>query len=248
MRGNGKIAREEIREYVVTPTEKGTNKELVRFEGGYEKDGKMIPYSAPGFEYKDVDIDGELIDELAEDLANDDHSRDGIAAELFPLTTLEQRKYSFALKGTREFRGRPVYRIVFEPRSKSWDEDDGTPWAGEILVDREDYQPVSVNTHLARGLPIAVRTLLGTNLKGLGFQLRYERFDEGLWFPVSYGTEFEVKALFFYKRLIAISLSNKGFQRAQVAARVTYEQPLKLEKNLKVPEVPPPPPSVPPRW
>lgn len=246
LRGNGKVAREETRAYVVTPTEKGINKELVRFEGSYEQDGKMIPYSQPGFEYRDMDIDGELIDDLADDLANDRHSRDGIAAELFPLTTREQGKYRFTLKGTREFREHAVYRIAFEPKNKSWDEDGGTPWAGEILVDRADYQPVLVSTHLAKGIPIAVRTLLGTDLKGLGFQLRYERFDEGLWFPVSYGSEFEVKALFFYKRKIAISMSNKGFQRAQVGARVTYEQPFKVEKNLKVPEVPPPP-SIPPR-
>jgi len=245
LRGNGKVAREETRAYAVTPTENGTNKELVRFDGSYEKDGKMVPYSEPGFEYRDMDIDGELIDELADDLANDRHSRDGIAADLFPLTTREQRKYRFTLKGTREFRGHAVYRIAFEPRSKSWDEDDGAPWAGEILVDRTDCQPVLVSTHLSRALPIAVRTLLGTNLKGLGFQLRYEKFDEGLWFPVSYGSEFEVKALFFYKRKIAISMSNKGFQRAQVGTRVTYEQPLKIEKNLKVREVPPPP-SIPP--
>ena len=245
LRGNGRIAREETRAYVVTPTEKGINKELVHFEGSYEKDGKMIPYSEPGFEYRDMDIDGELIDDLADDLANDRHSRDGIAADLFPLTTQEQRKYRFTLKGTREFRGHEVYRVAFEPKSKSWDEDDGAPWAGEILVDRTDRQPVLVSTHLARGIPIAVRTLLGTNLKGLGFQLRYEKFDEGLWFPVSYGSEFEVKALFLYRRKIAISLSNKGFQRAQVDAHVTYEQPPKIEKNLKVNEVPPPP-GVPP--
>jgi hypothetical protein len=245
LRSNGKVAREETRQYAVTPTEKGTNKQLVRFEGSYEMDGKMIPYSAPGFEYRDMDIDGDLINDLANDLANDRHSRDGIAAELFPLTTREQGKYRFTLKGTREFRGHAAYCIVFEPKSKSWDEDDGTPWAGEILVDRTDYQPVLVSTHLARGIPVAVRTLLGTNLKGLGFQLRFEKFDEGLWFPVSYGSEFEVKALFFYKRKIAISLSNKGFQRAQVAARVTYDPPMKIEKNLKVPEVPPPP-STPP--
>jgi hypothetical protein len=246
LRGNGKVAREETRAYAVTPTEKGISKELVHFEGSYEKDGRMIPYSEPGFEYRDMDIDGELIDDLADDLANDRHSRDGIAADLFPLTTREQRKYRFTLKGTREFRGHDVYRIAFEPKNKSWDEDDGTPWAGEILVDRKDYQPVLVSTRLAKGIPIAIRTLLGTNLKGLGFQLRYEKFDEGLWFPVSYGSEFEVKALFFYKRKIAISLANKGFQRAQVDAHVTYDQPMKLEKNLKVPEVPPPP-SMPPR-
>jgi hypothetical protein len=236
-RGNGKVARQETREYVVAPTEKGTHKELVRLTGEYEKDGRMIPYSEAGFTYKDVDIDGELIDDLADDLANDKDSKDGISADLFPLTSKQQKKYLFTLKGTEEYRGRRVRRIVFEPKKAAFDGDEGSLWAGEILVDAVDLQPVFVSTHMAKGLPAAVRTLLGTNLRGLGFQVAYEKFDEGLWFPVTYGSEFEVKALFFYKRRIGISLSNSGFQRAQVAARVTFDMPLQLEKVLRLMEV-----------
>ncbi len=237
-RGDGRIAREEIREYLVTPTAKGTNKTLTRFEGRYEKSGKLIPYSEPGFTYKDVDLDGEIIDDLADDLANDRKSRDGIAGELFPLTSREQKKYKFQFKGTGEYRGRSVFKIAFEPERQAWDGDEGTPWAGEVFVDREEYQPVYVSTRLAKGLPVAVRTLLGTNLRGLGFQVAYSRFDEGIWFPVSYGAEFELKALFFYKRLIAISMLNRGFQRAEVATRVTFGAPLKMDSNLRVPEIP----------
>lgn len=225
LRGDGRIAREEIRRYRVTPTEKGTVKQLVGCEGRYEKGGTLIPYAEPGFKHKDVDIDGELIEELAKDLADDARARDGIAANLFPLTSSEQRKYRFVLKGTREYRGRTVYEIAFEPKRESGDEEQGTPWAGTILVDADDYQPALVSSRLAKGIPFAVRTLLGTNLKGLGFQLRYERFDTELWFPVSYGAEFEVKALFFYKRRIAFSMSNRGFQRARVDASISYEPP-----------------------
>lgn len=225
LRGDGRIAREETHRYRVTPSEKGTVKELVHFEGRYEKGGTLVAYSRPGYKFKDVDIDGELIEELVKDLADDARARDGIAADLFPLTTVEQRKYRFTLKGTREYRGRSVYEIAFEPRGETWDEEQGTPWAGTILVDAEDYQPALVSSRLAKGIPLAVRTLLGTNLKGLGFQLRYERFDEGLWFPVSYGAEFELKTLFFYKRRIAFSLSNRGFQRARVDAKISYEPP-----------------------
>ena len=86
-----------------------------------------------------------------------------------------------------------------------------------------------------------VKTLLGTNLKGLGFKLTYEKFDEGLWFPVTYGAEFEVKAVFFYKRKIAIALNNKGFQHARVEAKVSFDEPLQVDKNMKVPEVNIPP-------
>ena len=46
----------------------------------------MIPYSEPGYKYKDVDIDGELIDQLTlNDLVNEKGSRDGIPSSLFPL-------------------------------------------------------------------------------------------------------------------------------------------------------------------
>lgn len=240
-RGNGKVAREETREYVVAPTEKGTRKDLVRFAGSYEKDGRMIPYSKPGFTYKDTDLDGEIIDDLADDLANDRKSRDGIAAELFPLTTNEQRKYRFELKKTEGYRGRRVHRINFHPRKESWDENDGTPWAGEILVDAAELQPVLVTTRLAKGIPVAIRVLLGTNLKGLGFKLAYQKFDEGIWFPVSYGAEFELKAVFFYKRNIAIALNNSGFKKGIVAANISFDPPLQIDGRLREAEVKPAP-------
>jgi len=41
-RGNGKIAREESREYTVTPSSKGSQKNLTHFLGKYEKDGRLI--------------------------------------------------------------------------------------------------------------------------------------------------------------------------------------------------------------
>src|SRR5437867_13076047 len=42
-RGNGKIAREERREYDVTPAPRGFLKELAHFEGKYEYKGKYFP-------------------------------------------------------------------------------------------------------------------------------------------------------------------------------------------------------------
>ena len=247
LRGSGKTAREEEREYSVTPTPKGTEKVLTRFEGRYEKDGRLVDYHEPGFNYKDVDIDGDLIDSLAKDLTDDKQSRDGIAKDLFPLTTDQQKRYAFKLIGREDYRGKSVYRITFKPIHAALTDDDGTPWEGVILVDAGDCQPVMVTTRLAKGLPVAVRTLLGTDLRGLGFKVTYDKFDEGLWFPVSYGSEFEVKALFFYKRKIAVSLRNIGFQRAQVAAKVTFDEPRQIEKTMKVQEIkapvnPPPTP------
>ena len=86
-RGNGKVAREEHREYDMTPKAHGVRKELLRFEGKYEYKGKYVTYDRPGYTYKDMDIDGDLINDLSDDMTNDQHSRDGIGADLFPLTT-----------------------------------------------------------------------------------------------------------------------------------------------------------------
>jgi hypothetical protein len=222
-RGNGKLAREEYRGYTVTPGPKDTVKTLLNFRGKYEKGGKYIEYTQPGYEYKDLDIDGALIDSLADDLTHDKGSRDGIAVDLFPLTSKAQAGYRFTLEKKEEYRGREVFRISFKPALM----DDAhvfedTPWAGLILVDALDYQPVMVTTHLAKGLPLLVKTVLGTNLRGLGFKISYEKQDGGLWFPVNYGGEFEVKAVFFYKRKMAIALRNSGFQHVQVDTHVTF--------------------------
>src|SRR6185369_4380739 len=47
MRGHGKLAREEQREYTVTPHAKGFKKELTHFTGKYAKAGKLIEYNEP---------------------------------------------------------------------------------------------------------------------------------------------------------------------------------------------------------
>jgi len=70
-----------------------------------------------------------------------------------------------------------------------------------------------------------VQILLGTNLKHLGFKVAYQKFEEGLWFPVSYGGEFKLRAVFFYKRTISLSVTNSGFQRSDVTSTVSFGVP-----------------------
>ncbi|MEO8595660.1 MAG: hypothetical protein ABI759_20240 [Candidatus Solibacter sp.] len=71
-------------------------------------------------------------------------------------------------------------------------------------------------------IPAAVKVLLGTDIKGLGFNVTYQKFEDGVWFPVSYGGEFEVRAVFFYKRKISVNMTNTGFRRTKVDSSVTY--------------------------
>ena len=227
-RPNGRLAREEHREYAVTPRERGIRKELARFDGRYADGSKFVSYDRPGYKYKQMDIDGEIIDEMSGSMTNDGNSRDGIAAGLFPLTYHRQLRYDFHLLGSETREGRKVYRIRFEPKAGQhfegdFDEADGGAWKGEALIDAEEFQPVSVTTSLARQIPLAIRILLGTNIKGLGFSVTYRRFDDGVWFPVSYGGEFELRGLFFYRRTIAVNLVNSDFRRAEVSSNVAYD-------------------------
>jgi hypothetical protein len=215
VRGNGRIAREEHREYTITPKERAIAKELTHFDGKYERHGNYISYDKPGYEYKDMDIDGDLINDMSNDMTDDHQSRDGIGRKLFPLTYHEQLKYEFRLVGTEPYRGRQVYRVSFVPAK------DGC-WKGEALIDADEYQPVLVTSKLAFNIPAAVKILLGTNIKGLGFSAAYKKFEDGVWFPVSYGGEFEVRAVFFYKRTISISMTNSDFRRMDVTSNIAY--------------------------
>ena len=220
-RSNGKLAREEYSEFTVTPTAKGVKKERTLFSGKLMDGRKTVEFHEPGWEHKNVDIDADLANDLARDLTDDRKSKDGIARDLFPLRAKKQRRYVFKLDGTEEYRGMPVYRITFVPK-KVENHDDEDEWAGEVLVHRQEYEPVLITTHLAVKIPLWVKTALGTDIQQLGFKISYQKFDEGLWFPVTYGGEFKVRALFLYARRVGISMQNSEFKRAVVESKVEF--------------------------
>jgi len=225
IRPNGKIAREEHRQYNMIPRPKRTEKKLTQFDGRYELKGKYIAYDQPDYHYKGVDIDGDLINSLSEDLTDSKDSRDGIEADLFPLTEKAQAHYQFKLLGTEMYRGRQVYRVHFQPLPHQHlvDSDNGDGiWKGDALIDTAELQPVSVQTSLAFKIPTAVKILLGTNITGLGYAITYEKFDDGVWFPVSYGGEFKVRGLFLYQRTMTVSLVNSEFRKQDVNSSIAY--------------------------
>ncbi len=142
-RSNGKLAREEDREYTVTPEPDGVKREMVHFTGKYGVNGKEFPIAKPGEHYQDNDFDADLANSLADDFGGDEQSRDGINLDLFPLSAKKQKHYTFKLAGQENYRGHEVYRITtFAPRPKSEDSD-GTPWAGEALIDKSDLAPAA---------------------------------------------------------------------------------------------------------
>ena len=224
LRPGGKLAREEDREYAVTPGADGVEREMVSFKGKYVDHGKEVAISKPGEEHKDVDIDANIAEALGDAFGGDDKSRDGVNYDFFPLTAKKQDGYVLKLKGSETWRGHEVFRITFEP-ARTRDKDDRPIWAGEALIDKTDFAPVLITTHQARGIPLAVKTLLGTNLQQLGFKITYQKFDNGVWFPVSYSGEFKLRALFLYSRTISMGLVNSDFRRADVQSEVHFEKP-----------------------
>ncbi len=236
MRTNGQLARRERRQYLVIPSPAGTEKKLVSFQGEYRKGKQSFTYQEPVKEGQSNGIDSELLHDLTEDLINDKKARDGIPHDLFPLRPADLPAYAFTWKGESQYQGRKTYRIAFEPSKTARemcvhagsDEDNhcpDTPWMGEALIDAAELQPVRIDTHLAYKIPWAVRTFLGTNLKQLGFAITYQRVAEGVWFPATYGTEFRIDVLFFYKRTIALNLESNGFQKTDATSIVTYDLP-----------------------
>jgi hypothetical protein len=217
-RGDGRLAREEVRDYTVTPQPRGITKTLDRCQGRYEKKGRVVAFDRVGTESGGIDLDGLLTNEFAEDFADDRDGRDGIGHDLFPLTAHQQGKYTLTFKGRETYQGGEVFRLAFRPRGSHGE------WTGEALIDAAEYQPVFVRTSMAHPVPLAVRTLLGTNVRGLGFAITYARFHD-VWFPVTYGGEFSLRFLFGYKRSISINLVNSGFRRTQVESTVAFTCP-----------------------
>ena len=209
LRTNGKVAREEKRTYTVTPSAKGFDRKLEKFEGWYESKGRTIPYGEPGFNYKGLDIDGDLINDLINDWTGNEGSRDGVDKDLFPLTAEHQRKYTFQSAGP--------YRLTFAPRARN-----EAPWKGDIVVDPETLYPRSMNSTFAYNIPTAVKIIFGISLRQIGYGVNYAKAIDDLWFPVSAGTEFSIRVLFRYARTMTLSMTNSDFRRASAESKITF--------------------------
>lgn len=215
----GRLLREETADYDVVPTADGTQKELKTITGRYWSKGKYETFEGEPVPEADS-LDGNLIHDFREDLSNE-KSKDGLAKNLFPLTTEGQKDYEFSLLGQETQAGRSVYHIGFRPKDKN-----DISWAGEAYIDAAEFQPVRVFTKLSRRIPFAVRTFLGTDLPGIGFNVVYKRQEDGVWFPSTFGTEFRIHALFFINREMTVSIENMGFQRTHVESKMKVLGPV----------------------
>jgi hypothetical protein len=215
----GRLLREETADYDVVPTADGTQKELKVLIGRYWNKGKYETFEGEPVPEAES-LDGSLIHGFREDLSNE-KTKDGLAKDLFPLTTEGQKDYEFSLLGQEMQEGRSVYHIGFRPRDKN-----DISWAGEAYIDAAEFQPVRVFTKLSRRIPFGVRTFLGTDLPGIGFNVVYKRQDDGVWFPATFGTEFRLHVLFFINRDVSVSLENSGFQHTHVESKMKVVGPV----------------------
>ena len=222
-RANGKLAREESRDYVVAPGATGASRKLTKVDGKILEGKTTIAYNEAGYKNKNLDIDGDLTDSFAKELLWREDSTDGPTVGWFPLNRGHIKHYDFQLEGEEKYRDYDVYRVTFQSQKDG--HDDGDCWSGEALIERTEFQPVLITTSWSCHIPGAVKVLLGTNIQQLGAKIVYQRFAPGVWFPVNCGGEMKLRVLFLYARTIAFSGRNEGFRKTDVTSSVQFDQP-----------------------
>jgi hypothetical protein len=238
-RHGGTVMCEEITDYRMTPSSEGSHEELLNLDGRQRKNHEYLTYHALGPDQvktktedthnKDPDpatipvtisddsIDRDIVQNMRWNLIHD-KSKDGISAHLFPLTSKDQQDYVFHMVGRERMNDRDVFHISFLPKKK-----DDFGWSGDAFIDTTAFQPVLVTTGMARKIPFAVRTLLGTNLPGLGFTVTYAPQPDGVWFPVTFSTEFKIHVLFFFNREVILDAQNREFEKTHVTSQIVGE-------------------------
>ena len=103
----------------------------------------------------------------------------------------------------------------FQPKDK-----EEIPWSGEVYIDAAEFQPVRVVTKLSGRIPTVIRTLFGTDVPGIGFDVVYQRQPDGLWFPATLGTVFHIRAAFIINRQVSVSLENNSFEHTHVVSKM----------------------------
>lgn len=216
-RANGKLAREESREYIVAPGVTGAKRKLVKVEGKILDGKKETTYSEAGYKTKDMDIDGALTDSFAKEVMWS-KSDLGPMVSWFPMTTQRIEYYNFKLEGEEKVGDHDVYKIAFDGHG----EDDDC-WKGEALIEKNEFQPVLIASHWTCKIPKAVTIIFGINVSNIGAKITYQRFDKDVWFPVNCGGELKLRVLFGYARTIGFSAKNTGFRKADVQSAIEFE-------------------------
>jgi len=148
--------------------------------------------------------DADLIRNLRDHLLND-NSKNGLAHDLFPLTSEEQKDYDFKLLGQEVEAGRNVYHIAFAPRTRK-----NQPGRAKHSSMPRNSSPFGCSPECRGASPIWC---------GRCVRSAWIRVQRGLRAPgrrsvVSFDLRNRVPAprgpLFFFNRDVSISLENSG--------------------------------------
>lgn len=213
LKTNGKLMREETDDYDIFPSPKGVDRKLVTLTGRYLHKGKYLDFNGEPIPEADS-MDADLTHDWMHD-RDQETTRDGVQSHLFPLTTDRQKDYEFHLLGDETMRGRAVYHIGFEPKDKQ-----DYAWKGEAFIDKAEFQPVTVFTKMSRKLPFFVRGVMGIDVPGVGFNVTYTRLEEGVWFPETFGTEFQIHLFHVYGRTVTVAIKNSAFEKTHVDTKI----------------------------
>ncbi len=223
---NKTLMREETRTFRVLPLEKTTKRELLSVAGQRRVKNKLEVYHRALSSEEDDSID-EWVSELAECKESHDESKGGIrdafGPNVFPLAGDQLKGYRFTRKNDTEFRGHSVYAVEYKPLKNGKYDYVGDPWEGEVLVEKARFQPVFISSFLEFRMPIAVKILLGTNIRDLGFKIEYDKFGE-VWFPVEGSGEFKLDAVWFFKRNGTYSMKCYDFKKGTAESSITFSQ------------------------
>ena len=219
---NKTLMREETRTFRVLPSEQGSKREELSVAGQRRVKGKLETYA--GALTNDDSID-EWVSDLAKggDGEKSGGIRDVFGPNVFPLAGDKLKGYSFVRKNDAEFRGHAVYVVEYKPLKEGKYGFVGDPWEGEVLVDKESFQPVFISSFLAFKMPMAIKVLLGTNIRDLGFKIEYDKFGD-VWFPVKGSGEFKVDAVWFFKRNGTYSMKCYDFRKATAESSISFTQ------------------------
>ncbi len=212
LKSSGKPECEQRREYTVTPSAEGIERKLVSHESGETRCGLSIDVSTDSKPHMSVGFGSEG-DSFSMALGK---TKDGVPRGLFPLTEEEQTLYQYQLAGAEMRDGRKAYRVTFRPNKKRDVSGNQGYCKGEVWIDGEEFQPLEMKADLA------MHMFLGTNVRGKGFHVRYQRVAEGVWFPAGFGGEFSVQMLFFFHDHVSVNVTNAEFRHTDVNSTVTY--------------------------
>ena len=139
---------EELTDTRITPTPTGSSQQLLTIQGRLLHKGNYITYdhlpdskhakvSSDADDSKanlkqiddDEDTDRDLVENIRANVLGDkpSHSKDGINANLFPLTSKQQPDYAFTLRGREPRNGRDTFHIEFHPKDKTTSAGRATP-------------------------------------------------------------------------------------------------------------------------